>query len=396
MAYEIGIGVIGMGWMGMVHGRSYRMVADRFADSGIQARLVICADDVEDRAQKAKATLGFAHYTTDWRQVIEHPEVDVVNIASPNFLHLQMVQAAAAAGKHIFCEKPVGKTPQETARIEQLARTAGVLTFVGFNYRWAPLVQYARQLIESGKLGTLTHYRGRFFSMYGSNPLGQLTWRFDYEKSGIGVLGDLMPHVVDMAHMLAGPIRRVTSNRHTFIQERPLCLAGKGTHFSTGSSEDPKGAVTNEDYVNALLEFENGVQGTFESCRVIYGPKCEMAFEMNGTKGALSWNFERMNELLLYLPESSDLHNGYTRIVAGPQHPFHGNFNPGAGVGIGYEDLKVIEAHQFLKSVKEGKQGVPGFKEALQLANVQAAMIRSWDSGLWEENKPLEAIEQTI
>lgn len=384
--------MIGMGWMGMVHGRSYQAVADRFADSGVQARLVICADDVEDRAQKAKATLGFERCTTDWRQVIAHPEVEVVNIASPNFLHLQMVEAAAAAGKHIFCEKPVGRTPEETAQIEHLARAAGVLTFVGFNYRWVPLVQYARQLIESGTLGTLTHYRGRFFSMYGSNPLGQLTWRFDCEKSGVGVLGDLMPHVLDLAHMLVGPIQRVTSNRHTFIQQRPLAIPG-GTHFSAGSPEDPKGDVTNEDYVSALLEFENGVQGTFESCRAIYGPKCEMAFEINGTKGALSWNFERMNELSLYLPGSSGLHNGYTRIVAGPEHPFHGNFNPGAGLGIGYEDLKVIEAYQFLNSVKEGKQGVPGFQEALQLANVQAAMIRSWDSGAWEESKSLKVGE---
>lgn len=295
-----------------------------------------------------------------------------------------MARAAAKAGKHIFCEKPVGRTPEETAEIEYAARRAGVLTFVGFNYRWAPMVQHAYGLIQEGKLGQLTHYRGRFFSMYGSDPYALLTWRFNYELSGLGALGDLMPHVVDMAHMLVGPIVRIMSSCHTFIKQRPLPVSGEGTHFSVGKPGDPMGAVTNEDYIGALAQFENGVQGTFEVCRVIYGPKCEMAFELNGTLGALSWNFERMNELELYLPEGSGWHNGYARILASPEHPFQGRFVPGAGIGIGYEDLKVIEAYQFLKSILEGKQGAPGFAEALALANVQAAMIRSWESGTWQ------------
>jgi predicted dehydrogenase len=390
MTHTIGIGIIGMGWMGAAHSRAYRNLPDRFYDSGIRPRLVICADEVEARARQAQEIHGFGEATTDWRRVIEHPAVQVVNITSPNYLHLEMVRAATAAGKHVFCEKPVGRSPQETAEIEQLARQAGVFSFVGFNYRWAPLVQYAKQLIDEGRLGRLTHYRGRFFSMYGSNPMGLLTWRFKAEQAGLGVLGDLMSHVIDMAHMLCGPIERVVSNRHTMITERPLPIPGQGTHFSLGKPGDPTEPVENEDYVGALVQFENGVQGSLESCRVIFGPKCEMAFEINGTEGAIKWNFERMNELELYLPGQDLAHYGYTKILGGPAYPSHGRFNPGDGIGLGYEDLKCIEAYHFLQSIVDGRQREPSFASALALANVQAAMIRSWEHGGWERVTSLQ------
>ncbi len=380
---SLGIGVIGMGWMGQAHSRAYNNIADRFQDSGIRPRLVICADEAEARAKAAQTALRFEEYTTDWQQVIAHPAVQVVNVASPNYLHLEMVRAATAAGKHVFCEKPVGRSPQETAEIEALARHAGVMSFVGFNYRWAPMVQYAKQLIEEGRLGQITHYRGRFFAMYGSNPLGHLTWRFKQEYAGSGVLGDIMSHAVDMAHMLIGPIDRVVSHRHTFITERPL-PTGQGSHFGLGMPDDPTGPVENEDYVGALAVCANGAQASFETCRAIFGPKCEMSFEVNGTKGALKWNFERMNELELYLPTGDPAHDGYTKLLGGPSYPFHGRFNPGDGIGIGYEDLKCIEAFHFLRSIVEGQQVEPSFASALELAAVQQAMMDSWASGGWE------------
>jgi hypothetical protein len=179
--------------------------------------------------------------TTDWREVIAHPEVQVVNIASPNFLHQEMVLAAIAAGKHVFCEKPIGRYPEETIEIAQAARKAGVMTGVGFNYRWAPLIRYTRQLIQDGKLGELTHYRGRFYSMYGSNPYGQLTWRFKFEQAGYGVLGDIMTHVVDHGAHARRAGQRLVSQRNTFIQHRPLPVPGRGTHFSVGEPGDPTG-----------------------------------------------------------------------------------------------------------------------------------------------------------
>jgi predicted dehydrogenase len=384
MAQAIGVGIIGMGWMGLVHGRSYRMLADRFHESGIRTRLVICADEVEARAREAQERLGFERSTTDWRQVVSHPEVQVVSITSPNHLHLEMAQAAAAAHKHIFCEKPVGRNIAETSAIAEAARAAGVLTWVGYNYRWAPLVQYARQMIRDGKLGTLTHYRGRFLVDYGSNPDGVLSWRFQRELAGHGTLGDLMSHVTDMARMLAGPIGRVVSNRKTFIPSRPVAIPGQGTHFSVNPNA-PRAPVTNEDYVAALVQFTNGAQGHLEVCRVVKGPRCEMAFELNGTKGALKWNFERLNELHAFLPDGTDEHDGPVLIQSGPQHPFYAAFYPGPAQNMSYEDLKVIEAFEFLRSVTLGKQAEPGFADTLAVAHVLDAMERSWGSERWED-----------
>lgn len=380
----VGVGVIGMGWMGTVHSRAYRLVQDRFFDKGVAARLVVCSDNVAGRAQEAQARLGFESATTEWREVLAHPDVEAVNITSPNFLHREMALAAIAAGKHLFCEKPVGILPHETAEVYRAAQAAGVLSFVGLNYRWAPLVQFTKDLIDSGALGEITNYHGRFFSMYASDPLGQLSWRFLAEQSGTGILGDVMPHVADMAAFLVGPIARLVSNRHTFIQQRPLPVPGRGTHFSRGLPNDPLGDVTNEDYVGALVEFESGARGNLEVSRTIYGPKCEMAFEVYGTKGAARWNFESMNEIELYLPDNNPGHEGFVKVLAGPDHPFHGRFNPGPGIGIGYEDLKVIEAYHFLQSIAGGAQLEPSLEAAYGYARVHDAMMRSWESGLWE------------
>jgi predicted dehydrogenase len=375
--------------MGQVHSRSYLAACDRFSDDSIRARLVICADEVVDRAREARERFGFEECTTDWRRVVAHPDVQAVNVTSPNYLHVEMVKAATAAGKHVFCEKPVGRNGSETAEIARSARQAGVLTWVGYNYRWAPVVQYARQLIQAGKLGDITHYRGRFLVDYGSNPDGVLSWRFQRELAGHGVLGDLMSHVVDMANMLAGPIRRVVAQQHTFVPTRPLPAPGQGTHFSTGAG-GPRAPVTNEDYVGALARFACGAVGTLEVCRVAKGARCEMAFEVHGTRGALRWNFERMNELSLFARDGADEHDGPVLVQAAAAHPGYSAFNPGPAISMSYEDLKVIEARQFLKSIVEGRQGAPGFAEAARAAAVQEAIARSWTSEKWEDVVPLD------
>jgi predicted dehydrogenase len=382
MSQTIGIGVIGMGWMGTVHSRSYLQAADRFHDAGMVPKLIVCADEVEARARQARRRFGFQRHTTRWEDVVSDPQVQLVNIATPNHLHLTLARAAAAAGKHIFCEKPVGKDSRETAEIERLAREAGVLTFVGFNYRWSPMVQYARQLICATKIGRLTHFRARFLAGYASSPQTVLSWRFQQELSGSGVSGDLLSHVIDMSHFLAGPIKRVVGNRHTFIARRP---STPGEAHSPTAATDSLKDVTNEDYVGALVQFANGAQGSLEVCRVIQGHKCDWSFEVEGTNGALHWNFERMNELNVFCPDGNASRDGYTRILSGPDYPFHARFNPAAGTGLGYDDLKTIEAHHFLKSIAERRQGEPGFAEALRVAEVLAAIERSCQTGGWQD-----------
>ncbi len=389
MHKRIGIGIIGMGWMGEVHSRAYRLASERFPDALAQPELIACADTLHARASVAAKRHGFAKVHDDWRAVIADPAIDLVNIATPNFLHREIAEAAALAGKHIFCEKPVGRFPAETVAIARAAKRSGILSFVGYNYRWAPMVLHARDLLRAGRLGKVTHYRGRFFSMYGSDPLSPLSWRYQQELGGYGVLNDIMAHVVDMAHYLVGPIRRLVCQHHTFITERPPAPVG-GSHYASGDTlSDQREPVTNEDYLGALVEFADGARGTLEASRCIYGPKNEMSFALNGENGACHWDFERMNELQLFLPGADKTHDGFTRLVGGDQYPYHGNFNPGEGSGLGYEDMKVIEAAQFLEAVATGEQKAPGFDEALAVAEVSAAMIRSWESGNWQEIRNL-------
>ena len=381
---EIGIGVIGFGWMGQAHSRAYRDIPVYYPESGIRPRLVAVADNVPARVELAKTNFGFESGMADWHELIARDDIDVVDITAPNALHQELVEAAAAAGKHIACEKPVGISPEATAAIELAARRAGVISSCGYNYRWAPLVQYTHRLVEDGRLGELTHYRGRFFSMYGRDRLGLLSWRFLQEEAGYGVLSDIMSHAIDMAQYLCGPIRRVVAVKDTFVKERPLPTPGTGTHYDRGKPGDPTGAVTNEDYVGALVEFENGVRGTLEADRSMFGPQSSMAFEVNGSKGAASWDHEKLNQLRLYLPEEQPT-DGFIEVLAGDAFPNQANIVPGGGNSLGFEDMKLIEALEFLRSVEAERRHRPDFGDALANASVAAAMVRSWSSGRWED-----------
>lgn len=392
MKRRIGIGVVGFGWMGQAHSRSYLRIPTLFDDRLADPALVACGDPVPARRERALTAFGFRAAFEDWRDVVAHPDVDVVVVTAPNMLHVEIVEAACAAGKDVFCEKPVGGTPAQTARAAAAGRQAGAITGVGYNYRFAPLVRYARQLVHGGRLGEITNYRGRFFSMYGSDPLGVLSWRFLQEEAGYGVSSDLLSHAVDLAHMLVGPIRRLVGTRATTIAERPLPRPGEGTHYGRGAPGDRTGAVTNEDYVALLVEFENGVAGTFESSRALVGPESELAFDVYGTSGALGWSLERMNELRLYLA-SDEPHTGYTTVLGGDRFPYHGVFVPGSGNGIGFEDLVTIEDFEFLQSVARREPHEPGFEQALAFVAVQDALVRSWESGRWEDVLPIEESE---
>jgi len=379
----IGIGVIGFGWMGQAHSRAYRSIPVYFPEKELVPRLVSIADNVPERVDLAVNNFGFETGTGEWRELMDRDEIDVIDITAPTSMHEELATAAAAAGKHIMCEKPVGIYPEATANIEKAARDAGVITACGYNYRQAPLVQYVRQLIDEGRLGDLTHYRGRFFSMYGRDRLGLLSWRFKQEDAGYGALADIMSHAIDMAHFICGPITRVVATKEIFVKQRPLPTPGKGTHYDRGKPGDPTGEVTNEDYVGALVEFENGVRGTLEADRSIFGPQSQMRFEVNGSTGAATWDHEKLNQLQLYLPEEQPT-DGFVEVLSGDAYNHHGNFVPGGGNSIGYEDLKTIEALEFLSAVSEDRPNSPGFGDALNVASVMAAIIRSWESERWE------------
>jgi predicted dehydrogenase len=387
---RIGIGVIGLGWMGQAHSRSYLRIPTLFPERAFDPVLVSCADSDPNRRATAIDGFGFAQASDDWRPVIDHRDVDVVVVTAPNMLHEELCLAAAQAGKHVFCEKPVGGTPEQTVRVAGAIRRAGVISGVGYNYRWVPLVLHARELIAAGRLGEITNYRGRFFTMYGSDPLGVLSWRFLQDQAGYGVSSDILSHVVDLATVLAGPITRVFGTSETFIRQRPLPQPG-GTHYARGRPGDPTGVVTNEDYAGALVVFANGARGTFECSRSIIGPESQMAFDVYGTGGAIGWNLEQLNELQVCLTDDDGrAPRGYTTVYGGDRYPFHGHFVPGDANGIGFEDIVTIEDFAFLTSVAKGEPFQPGLEEAVDYVSFQAAWLRSCASGHWEDVVRLE------
>ncbi|GAA1805885.1 Gfo/Idh/MocA family oxidoreductase [Brevibacterium celere] len=349
--HEIGVGLISVGWMGQLHSRAYSSLSVVYPELGIRPRLVIAADTNRDRADYAVDVLGYESATTDYHEVLEHPDVDVVSVCAPNFLHEEIGTAVARAGKSLWIEKPVGRSAEETETVAQAADDAGIVTAVGFNYRNAPAIEYARRIIAEGQLGRIINVRGAFFADYSSEPNGALSWRFVRRLAGSGVLGDLLGHLTDLAHYVVGPIDRVTGVSNTAYAERPKLEMGSGTHFSVveGGEMAP---VENEDYAGLLVQFGPDAQGagavgTLEASRVSVGPRAEYSFEVYGTEGSLRWNFERMNELELALGYRGP-HVGFTRIMAGPEFGDFSKFQPGAGTSMGYDDLKVIEAKKFL------------------------------------------------
>jgi predicted dehydrogenase len=379
---EVGIGLVGIGWMGRVHSQSYRRLGYHYPELRVRPRLVVASDISAERGRFAVEALGYERWTNHWEDVVADPSIEVVSITTPNYLHRDIALAAVAQGKHFWIEKPLGRSAVETFEIAQAAESAGVRTAVGFNYRHVPAVKRAKELIASGELGRLRHIRGVFLNDYAAEPRAALSWRFRRSLSGWGVLGDLMSHVVDLVQYLVGPIAEVSSLSATMIAERPLPRAEECTHFEV-VKEGELAAVENEDYVGSLCRFANGAVGSLEASRVAVGPRCKIAFDVHGSEGAVSWDFERMNELRVCLGRAG-LDHGYRTVFSGPGHGEYARFQPGPAIAMGYDDLKVVEAALLLGSVVSGRPGGAGVVEARAAAAVLAAMERASASGCWE------------
>jgi predicted dehydrogenase len=287
-----------------------------------------------------------------------------------------------AAGKPFWIEKPMGRNAAESADIAAAAEDRGLVTAVGFNYRHAPAVEQARALVRSGAIGRVTNVHVRLFADYSADPEGALTWRFLRDQAGSGVLGDLLSHGIDLAHHLVGRISAVTALTETFLPERPRPASAAAAHFSRGTGE--RGAVENEDYAAMLARFASGAVGTFEATRVAVGPRAEYVIEVFGTAGSVRWNFERMNELEVSAGPDGPGGYGYTRVLAEPGFGDFARFQPGAGTGMGFDDLKVIEAALFLRSVLTGEQVSPSVADGLAAARVAEGAAASAASGAWE------------
>ncbi|MEU6548439.1 Gfo/Idh/MocA family oxidoreductase [Streptomyces sp. NPDC046859] len=379
MVDTLGVAVVGFGWMGRVHTQAYARLAHHYPDLPLRPELVTVAEEVPGRAEEAAARFGFASATRDWREVAADPRVRAVSVTAPNFLHREIGVAMAEAGKHLWIEKPVGLTAGDARAVADAAARAGVRSAVGFNYRNAPAVETARDLIASGDIGTVTHVRIRLFSDYAAHPQGALTWRYERERGGSGVLGDLASHGVDLARFLLGDIAALTADTAVFVPERARPTGATAGHtLATGEL----GPVENEDYVNCLLRFASGARGVLEACRVSVGEQNNYGFEVHGTRGAVFWDFRRMGELRVSRGTAYQ-DQPVATVHVGPGDGEFGAFQPGAANAMGYDDLKVVEAYRFLRSIAEGTSYGATLDDAVHSAAVLDAMVRSAGSGTW-------------
>ncbi|MEU6557570.1 Gfo/Idh/MocA family oxidoreductase [Streptomyces sp. NPDC046915] len=382
MVETLGVAVVGFGWMGRVHTQAYARLPHHYPQLPLRPELVAVAEEVPGRAEEAAGRFGFASATRDWREIAADPRVRAVSITAPNFLHRRIGVAMAEAGKHIWIEKPVGLTADDARAVADAVAKAGVRGAVGFNYRNAPAVETARDLIASGGIGTVTHVRIRLFSDYAAHPDGALTWRYERERGGSGVLGDLASHGVDLARYLLGDIASLTADTAVFVPERARPTGATAGHTRAAGGE--LGPVENEDYVSCLLRFASGARGVLEACRVSVGEQNNYGFEVHGTRGAVSWDFRRMNELAVSRGTAYQ-DQPVSTVYVGPGDGEFEAFQPGAANAMGYDDLKVIEAARFLRSIAEDKPYGATLTDAVRSAEALDAMVRSAQSGSWVE-----------
>jgi predicted dehydrogenase len=376
----IRVAVVGFGWMGRVHAQAYARVPHHFPELPARPELVAVADEVPGRAEEAAARFGFTTAARDWRELIADPRVQAVSITVPNFLHRDIGVAVARAGRHIWIEKPVGLDADDARAVADAVRAAGVRAVVGFNYRNAPAVAAARTMISGGELGAVTHARFRLFSDYAAHPAGALTWRYERARGGSGVLGDLASHGVDLIRYLLGDIRSLVADTATFLGERARPSGATAGH--TRASGGVPGRVENEDYVSSLLRLASGARVVLEASRVAVGEQNSYGFEIHGTRGAVFWDFRRMGELGVSVGTSYQ-DQPVSTVHVGPGHGEYAAFQPGSGIAMGYDDLKVVEAYHFLRSIAEAAPYGPSLDDAVQSAEALEAMARSAATGSW-------------
>ncbi|HEV2885722.1 MAG TPA: Gfo/Idh/MocA family oxidoreductase [Jatrophihabitans sp.] len=377
---NLGVAVIGCGWMGHAHSRGYLRLPHHYPEFDLLPRLVTVADPEAERCADALRRYGFSDWTADWQEILDDDRVEAVSVTAPNFLHREIAVALARAGKHLWIEKPVGLTLSDAVAVAEAVRAAGVQATVGFNYRHAPAVERARELIRDGSIGEVTNARFRLFSDYAAHPQGALSWRFERARGGCGVLADLVSHGVDLARHLLGDIVSVVADSATFIGDRPR-PTGASTHFATAEGGE-LGTVENEDYLGCLLRFASGARATLQASRTAVGQQNNYGFEISGSQGLICWDFRRMGELRLahgheYQNEPSAVHH------VGPGSGDFARFQPGAGIAMSYDDLKVIEAARFVRSIDSAAPHGASVEDAVHSARALQALADSVSQGGW-------------
>lgn len=378
----LNIGLIGSGFMGQAHADAFRRAGLLYRDLPARPVLHTLADANADLARSAALRFGFAHSTGDWRTMVADPAIDLVDITTPNTLHYPMAMAAIAAGKAVYCEKPLSVSLAEAEEMTAAAERAGVKTMVAFNNLKTPAAMLAKQLIEQGAIGRPTRFRGWFDQGFFNDPDLPWSWRCSRQEAGSGALGDLGSHVISVAQYLMGEVVEVAAQAQTFFPTRPKAASGSG-YGAAATSDAERVPVENEDQVQCLVRFSSGAGGVIEASRIAAGKVFGVYWEVSGTEGTLLMDGERFNELKIARFSEPKPERGFKTILAGSQVPQFGGFFgfDFAGGGLGYFDVKVIEVHDLIQGLCGQSDCFPNFRFGLENERIIDAIERSAETG---------------
>ncbi|MFL0496948.1 levoglucosan dehydrogenase [Priestia megaterium] len=381
---KLNVGMIGGGFMGKAHALAYAGMPMFFWPAPAIPHRHTVVDVTEELAKDAAERLGFENYSSDWRKVVEDPEIDIIDIVTPNDSHAEIAIAAAKAGKHIISEKPLARTAAEAKTMLDAVKEAGVKHMVAFNYRRTPAVALAKKYIEEGRIGKILNFRGTYLQDWSADPNSPLSWRFQKERAGSGALGDIGTHVIDYARYLVGDISEVMAVAKTWIGERPIQSGGVDKLGTVKAEADvPKGKVDVDDEFSTLIKFDNGAVGSIEATRNAWGRNNFLTFEIHGEKGSLYFNYERRDELQVCFSDDPSDSRGFRTVYTGPAHPYGEGLWPIPALGIGYGETKIIETYDFLKSIAEDTSVSPDFEDGYQIAVISDAILESAEKGIW-------------
>ena len=361
---EIGIGLVGGGYMGKAHAVAMSAVGAIF-DTALRPRLELIAASSPASAEGYRKAYGFARAADSWQALVADPRVEAVIIASPQSTHRAIAEAAFAAGKPVFCEKPLGASLADAQAMVAAAAASGLPNMIGFNYVRTPATRFVRQLLAEGAIGNLTWFRGEHTEDFLADPALPATWRTSGRANG--AMGDLAPHMINCTLALMGDIAELSARIETVHTSRP------GT----------PGTVDNDDQAQLMLRFASGVMGHLFISRVATGRKMGYAYEIHGTKGAIRFDQEDQNAVWLYRAEGPQSQRGFTRILTGPEHPDYAAFCQGPGHGTGYQDQIIIEARDFLTAIATGTPVWPTFRDGLAVARIIDTAFTASDDGRW-------------
>lgn len=369
---EIRIGLVGAGWMGKAHSSALLDAQMLFGPDYGVAVFEMVADSNEASAKEAQHKIGFKRMTTDWHELVSDPNIDLVDIATPNAFHYEVAKAALENGKNVYCEKPLSISAAESKELAELAAKKGVINYVGFNNTQNPANAYVRELVQSGKLGKIMRFNGTYDQDQLLDETLPITWRHINKLAGCGALGDLGSHLLSISQFIMGDIAEVNAMSTTVFPKRPK---------SKGSTE--MADVENEDIILFLAKYANGAVGTIGSSRVATGRKNFLTYEIQGTKGSVWYDLERMGEVNVYFQSDDEADRGFRKVLLNPQHKGYSAFQPAGGISIAYNDMKILEVHQLFAAITKGEPYTCNFDFGYKIDRTVAAILESAKKEAW-------------